>query len=66
MDSDKAVKDYFKDIREYKRERGVSKFIASKIGIDGLNLYKVQNNGKIKRKYLNENGKLRSNKCEQS
>jgi len=65
LGSNKADEDYLKDIKKYKRERGVLKFIESKIEINGLNLYKVQNNGTIKRKYLNENGKLKTNKCEQ-
>jgi len=64
--SNEAEGDYRKSINKFNRERGVLKFIESKIGVNGLNLYKIENNGTIKRKYLNENGKLKKNKCEQS
>jgi hypothetical protein len=62
-----AVTDYLEILNESSREAVLLKFIQEKIpALDGVNLYYISNSNTVKRKYLNENGKLKTNKCEQS
>ena len=58
---DKKYKQYFKDY--YNKEKALIHFIKNEIGVDGIRLYKINNNGTVKEKKLNSNGNVNSETC---
>ncbi|MDC1265618.1 hypothetical protein N8009_02365 [Flavobacteriaceae bacterium] len=54
---------YKKLVNKFGRERGFLKFLKHEIGIQGINLYKIKNSGRIKPKTLNENERLQTGDC---
>jgi len=55
-------KKYFEQIKN--DEKAFLNFLKDEIGVDGIDLYKVSNNGSsIKKKYLKENGRVGSTNC---
>lgn len=49
--------------RYTKREKALLRFIKDEIGVDGIRLFKIKNNGTIKEKKLNEIGNVNSETC---
>lgn len=56
--------EYLKLTKRYGRERGFLKFLDEKLGVEGVKLYKIKNNGRIKKKTLNDRGRLNTDDCE--
>lgn len=50
-------------IKKYKKEKGLLKYIDNVIGIDGIRLFKIEENGTIFEKKLKEDGTLESKPC---
>lgn len=63
--SEPARKDFEKLIKKYGNERGFLKFLKQKTGtINGINLYRIRNNGSVEQKYLDENEKVKTSRCD--
>lgn len=56
--------DYELSIEKKGRERGFLHFLKDKIGINGINLYRIRDNGDIEKKTLKDNGRVDTNDCE--
>ncbi len=54
---------YVKAIADNKEELGFLKFLRDNIGINGIELYKIKDNGKTQNKTLNSNNKLQTIDC---
>lgn len=54
-------KAYFNDYGN--KEKAMLNFLKNEIGIDGIRLFKIKNNGTIKEKSLNDNGNVESETC---
>lgn len=61
---DSEFKKYFEKLYSYNKERAFLKFLKDKIGINGIRLYKIKNDGNIEEKSLNEIDKIITNDCE--
>lgn len=55
--------EYKKLVKKFGRERGFLKFLKHEIGIQGINLYKIKNSGRIRPKTLDENERLQTGDC---
>lgn len=64
----KETKDYRDDYTEYLDDKGNEKgflhFLKDHIKVTGIELYKIKDNGTIKKKSLNINGRVESEPCE--
>lgn len=58
----KKYKEYLKQYGN--KEKAFLKFYKNEIGIEGVRLFKINNNGTIKEKFLDENGDFDSETCE--
>ena len=56
-------KKYKKLVNKFGRERGFLKFLKHEIGVQGINFYKIKNNGRIRTKTLDENERLQTGDC---
>ena len=56
-------KKYLKLVKKFGRERGFLKFLKHEIDIQGINLYKIKNSGRIRPKTLNDNERLQTGDC---
>jgi len=63
-DLDEKYKKYFKKYKSNK-EKALLKFIENEIGIDGIDLFKINSDGTIINKQLNNNGDVESTDCEE-
>lgn len=55
---------YKKYIKDFGKEKGFLKFIKEVTNNNGVSLYKIEDNGTVKEKYLDENGNKQSEKCD--
>ena len=60
----KEFRYYFTQKYRNNKEKAFLKFLKEMMNVEGVNLYKIQNNGTIKEKRLNENGKIETIPCE--
>ncbi|RBW57581.1 hypothetical protein DS884_11040 [Tenacibaculum sp. E3R01] len=63
-DYDAGYEKYF--TKKYKNnvQKAFLHFLKEKIKIDGINLYRIKNNGDLEKKTLKTNGKVETNDCE--
>ena len=67
LKSEQAKGDYTKIFKKTGTKGVLLKFIKDKIpNLSGVNLFNIRNNGTVKRKYLDENNKVKSNKCQEN
>ncbi|MCT4697566.1 hypothetical protein [Tenacibaculum haliotis] len=55
---------YFKEKFKGNKEKAFLHFLKDKIGINGINLYRIRDNGDIEKKTLKDNGNVDTNDCE--
>jgi hypothetical protein len=57
-------KKYFEEDYKNNNERALLNFLKDIIKVDGVNLYRIRDNGDIEKKALNDNKKVDTNDCE--
>ncbi|QMU65979.1 MAG: hypothetical protein GKR88_17980 [Flavobacteriaceae bacterium] len=57
-------KEYFTKKFKSNKEKAFLHFIKDKIGINGINLYRIRDNGDVEKKTLKDNGNIDTNDCE--
>ncbi|OBX23567.1 MULTISPECIES: hypothetical protein [Bizionia] len=50
-------------VKKFGKEKGFLKFVELEIGIEGISLFRIKNNGDIQKKRLNDNGNLETENC---
>jgi len=57
-------KKYFEEDYKNNKEKAFLHFLKDKIGINGINLYRIRDNGDIEKKIIKENGRVKTSNCE--
>lgn len=59
-----AIKEYFSKKYKFNKPRAFLHFVKDKIGVEGIKLFKIKNNGTIQEKKLKDNGRVETIDCE--